>query len=90
MMDDPIQQIHWALEVLGLPPMSTYQDLKHRYRQLADRYHPDRGGSEEEMAKINEAYEILAGYMRNYRFSFSDQEILRQFPHEAHMKRFQF
>ncbi len=31
--------------------------LKHQYHLLAKRYHPDRGGSEDLMKKINAAYQ---------------------------------
>lgn len=48
-----------ALTVLGLPPTSTPQQIKRRYRALAKRYHPDCGGDQRQMQKIIEAYEFL-------------------------------
>ncbi len=75
---------------MGLPPLSSMRDLKRRYRTLARRYHPDGGGDEEEMERINRAYELLKEYMENYRFSFTEDEILKQFPWENHTKRFRF
>ncbi|HWS83550.1 MAG TPA: J domain-containing protein [Ktedonobacteraceae bacterium] len=48
-----------ALAVLGLPPTATPQQIKRRYRTLAKRYHPDRGGDQRQMQKIIAAYEIL-------------------------------
>ena len=90
MMDDPVKSIQQALEVLGLPPMISQKELKERYRELSKRYHPDRGGSHEEMAQINRAYKILQNYMENYRFTFSDEEILKQFPLKEHQERFRF
>ena len=35
------------------------EDLKKQYRKLAMEFHPDRGGSEEVMQKINSEYERL-------------------------------
>ncbi len=49
-----------ALTVLGLPPNATPQQIKRRYRSLAKRYHPDRGGDRQQMQRIIAAYELLA------------------------------
>jgi DnaJ-domain-containing protein 1 len=48
-----------ALSVLGLPPTATPQQIKRRYRSLAKRYHPDRGGDQRQMQRIIAAYEFL-------------------------------
>lgn len=48
-----------ALAVLGLPAHATPEQIKRRYRQLAKRYHPDRGGDPREMQRIIAAYELL-------------------------------
>ncbi len=91
MSEDPVSLIHEALETLGLPPMISYIDLKKRYRQLSRKYHPDIvGNGNDAMARINRAYEILKKYMENYRFSFSEEEILRQFPHKEYQEKFRF
>ncbi|NPA29005.1 MAG: J domain-containing protein [Epsilonproteobacteria bacterium] len=84
------RKIHAALEILGLPPLVTLKEITERYRTLAVKYHPDRGGDAEEMAKINEAYALLKAYAENYRFSFSEEEIDKQFPKEGHVKQFRF
>ena len=36
---------------------TTPESLKRRYRSLCKRYHPDRGGSDEIQAKINDEYQ---------------------------------
>jgi DnaJ-domain-containing protein 1 len=48
-----------ALAVLGLPANATRQQIKRRYRALAKRYHPDRGGDQRQMQRIIAAYELL-------------------------------
>ena len=48
-----------ALAVLGLPPNATRQQIKHRYRALAKKHYPDRGGDQREMRRIIAAYELL-------------------------------
>ena len=83
-------KIHEALEILGLPPLVTLKEITARYRYLASQKHPDAGGDAREMARLNEAYELLRDYIENYRFTFSEEEIDRQFPQGHHAKRFRF
>ncbi|HCI78337.1 MAG TPA: hypothetical protein DHW02_01450 [Ktedonobacter sp.] len=47
--------------ILGVPRDATSDTLKHAYRQLARRYHPDVAGIEgaTEMKRINRAYAVL-------------------------------
>ncbi len=90
MSKDPVAIIHEALDTLGLPPMVTYKEIKERYKKLSRQFHPDKGGDYEKMAKINWAYEVLKEYVENFRFSFSEEEILRQYPHAEYVKKFRF
>ncbi len=55
----PLIQRQQALAVLGLGPNATPQQIKRRYRALAKRYHPDRGGDLKQMQRIIAAYEVL-------------------------------
>ena len=48
--------------VLGLPPGAAPEQVTATYRELAKRWHPDRGGgreAERRMAEINSAYDLL-------------------------------
>jgi DnaJ domain len=48
--------------VLGVAPGAAPRELAAAYRELAKRWHPDRGGGEEaerRMAEINVAYDLL-------------------------------
>lgn len=45
--------------VLGADEATSSSDIDKRYKRLAARRHPDRGGSEEEMKLLNEAYATL-------------------------------
>jgi curved DNA-binding protein CbpA len=45
--------------VLGAAENASRRDIERLYRRLAHQRHPDRGGSEEEMKTLNEAYQIL-------------------------------
>jgi len=82
-------EIHQALDILGLPTLITKEDIKKRYRFVAKSVHPDKvGGSDEAMERVNWAYAILVQYIDNFRFAFDDEEIKKQFPSSSHTQRF--
>jgi len=58
------------------------EDIKKRYKSAISKLHPDVSGSGSRAAEVNRAYEILRDYIKNYRFSFSEDEILKQYPKE--------
>jgi hypothetical protein len=45
--------------VLGADRRASRRDLERLYKRKATDYHPDRGGSEEQMKALNEAYRVL-------------------------------
>jgi DnaJ-domain-containing protein 1 len=55
----PILERQQALAMMGLPPTATRQQIKRRYRELAKKYHPDRGGDSREMQRLVAAYQLL-------------------------------
>lgn len=44
---------------LGVNREATREEIERRYKRLARRYHPDRGGDEERMKALNEAWRVL-------------------------------
>ncbi|HYG12449.1 MAG TPA: DnaJ domain-containing protein [Pyrinomonadaceae bacterium] len=45
--------------VLGAEREDSREEIERRYKRLAVEHHPDRGGDEEEMKAINEAWGVL-------------------------------
>jgi curved DNA-binding protein CbpA len=51
-------------ETLGVPRTATADEIKQAFRRKASAAHPDKGGSAEDMAAINRAYEVLGDETR--------------------------
>jgi len=45
--------------VLGVDKDASQVDIDRNYKRMASKHHPDRGGSEERMKSLNEAYGVL-------------------------------
>lgn len=48
-----------AYQVLGLRPESSREEIQAAYRRLMQRAHPDRGGSSDLAARLNQARDVL-------------------------------
>ncbi|WP_456479382.1 DnaJ domain-containing protein [Nautilia sp.] len=67
---------------MEIPPLSSIEDINKKYKKLIKKHHPDISGKNGKITEINRAYEILKNYTKNYKFSFSEDEITRQYPEE--------
>src|SRR3989338_8363513 len=47
-------------KILGIARNATKEEIKKRYRELAHKFHPDKGGDEARFKEVNEAYQVLA------------------------------
>jgi curved DNA-binding protein len=45
---------------LGVPKNADAKSIKHAYKKLASKHHPDKGGDEAEFKKVQSAYETLS------------------------------
>ena len=88
--EDIAAKLHHALKVMELPVLVSYEDIKKQYRMLSKKYHPDFNPKEDKMQALNEAYALLKHYIFHYRFSFSDEEIKKQFPESGYGTKFRF
>lgn len=52
---------------LGVSPLDSEQTVRERYRDLARKHHPDRGGNADEMRRINDAYERVVTHREHRR-----------------------
>lgn len=55
----PAMPLADAYAVLGLPHTAPLEEIKKRYRNLANLFHPDKGGYNEAMVLLNQAYQRL-------------------------------
>lgn len=60
------QKLAIACALLGYKPeeLPDGKTLKSRYKKLCRIYHPDSGGSDEEMRRINAAVKLISGYKK--------------------------
>lgn len=55
-------------EILGVTKTATLEEITIRYKSLAQKHHPDKGGDEETFKLIKQAYEILSDPDRRLRY----------------------
>jgi len=85
---DPKEEIEKALEVLQLPKLISRADIKKQYYFLAKKNHPDTGGEAARMEELNYAYKLLMKYIEEFRYTFDEEEISKQFPGADYAQRF--
>ncbi len=87
-MEDIYRRLHHALDVLNLPAFVSLSEIRERYIELTKQNHSDINEKDSKMREINEAYDLLKKYANNFRFSFSEEEIERQFPESKYAKNY--
>ncbi|MCF6243938.1 MAG: DnaJ domain-containing protein [Sulfurovum sp.] len=87
-MLSPNEEIDRALDILALPKLITKEDIKRQYHFLAKKNHPDIGGDALQMEQLNSAYTLLMKYIEEFRYTFDEEEVSKQFPGADHAKRY--
>lgn len=59
------KQINKALTTLGFKKMPTMKELKSKYKQLSQRFHPDKGGSNREFHSLYKHYQTLSTALKS-------------------------
>ena len=68
--------------ILGAEDGAAREDIERRYKRLAQAHHPDRGGDEEEMKSINEAWRVLGN--ESSRQAYDSRRVKRVEAYRAH------
>ena len=55
----PTEATHDPYAILGIDRNVRPSDIVSRYRELANKYHPDKGGDVEEFKRLQNAYEEI-------------------------------
>lgn len=69
-----------ARKILGLGEEASLEEIKKAYRELVNKYHPDKCKDkrkkecEEKIKEINWAYGIIKEYLYSYRYSFRKED----------------
>jgi curved DNA-binding protein CbpA len=60
--------------ILEITPQASDEEIKNKFRMMAQKYHPDKvGGNEEKFKQINLAYSILSDPVRKKHFDSTGQ-----------------
>ncbi|WP_034764434.1 J domain-containing protein [Chrysiogenes arsenatis] len=87
-IDTSYPALEQALEIFGLTARFTRDHVRRAYHRLSKLHHPDNGGSDEMMVKVNAAHALLEHYMQHYHFQVDRDEFLRQNPYHRFMNQF--
>ncbi len=68
------KEIEEARKILKLPKKTTRKKIIENYRRLVKKYHPDHGGDEDLIKKLNFAYQVLMQYCDNYLINLEPEE----------------
>ncbi len=84
-----------AKTLLGIHDKASLSEIKIRYKNLMQQWHPDRHLEDVQLAtkmsaQINEAYESIQNYCSNFEYPFDEDTIKKatQTPHEWWNDRF--
>jgi len=88
------EEIDEVRRLLGIGEAATLKEIKSAYRRMAFRHHPDTSSdgtdaqSEETMKKLNWAYKLLIEYCSHYKYSFTEEDVARTYPHDEYLRKY--
>lgn len=60
-------------DILGVSKNATFEEIKAKYKSLAQQHHPDKGGDPELFKEIKNAYEILSDPVNREKYDTTGQ-----------------
>ena len=72
---------------MDIKPLTSWKEIQKKYKFLSKKYHTDLQGDNQKMQDINWAYAVLKHYIENFKFLFTEEEIIKQLPGE-YIKKF--
>lgn len=94
-MNTSFDELMKAKTLLGLRDKTTLKEIKHNYKSLMRRWHPDKHPDNikqatQMSADINKAYEIVLSYIEDYEYDFDENSLKKktQTPQEWWNERF--
>lgn len=76
------EDLEKSTEILGLIGLENRDMIKKKYLELSKKYHPDmQDGDTNKFQEVNRAYKIISAYVDNFRFRFTKDEFVEQFPY---------
>lgn len=67
-------------KILGIEKNASLDEIKSAYKEKAKLHHPDKGGNDEEMKRINIAYDILSDENKRWEYDNPPQAPFQQGP----------
>jgi len=68
--------------LLGLRDHATLKEIKHNYKELMKKWHPDRCEDQKKAlqisSEINKAYETIMQYIQNYEYDLSEETLKKK------------
>src|SRR6266550_1278169 len=61
-------------DTLGIKPDASPADIKRARRRKAESLHPDKGGSHEQMADVNHAFDVLSDPQRRLLYDHTGED----------------
>ncbi len=94
-MHTSFEELMKAKTLLGLRDKTTLKEIKHNYKTLMRKWHPDKHPDNikqatQMSASINHAYETIMNYIESYEYDFDEVTIKKktQTPQEWWEERF--
>lgn len=60
-------------DILGVSKNATFEEIKAKYKSLAQQHHPDKGGDPELFKEIKNAYEVLSDPINREKYDTTGQ-----------------